>query len=338
MRYIIIGAGAIGGGIGGRLHESGQDVVLVARGRHLAALREGGLRFITPEGARTLAVPAVGGPEELELGPEDVLVLAVKAQHTAALLEAWSGRPVLGDDGTEGTAGELLPLLCAQNGVENERLALRWFRRVYGVGVWVPATHLEPGRVAVPGTPVSGFLHLGRYPAPTGDDGTARAISADLEKAHFRAPVHQDVMRWKYGKLVANLINAVDALADPDQDGTLVQELQRRAMAEGDAALTAAGIAYPSLAEQFEANSEEMRIAPLDGVELGGSSSRQSLTRGTGSIEADYLNGEIVLLARQHGVPAPVNEALQRLATAYAREGRPPGSLPAAELEALLAL
>ncbi|MFC1415732.1 ketopantoate reductase family protein [Streptacidiphilus cavernicola] len=338
MRYIIIGAGAIGGGIGGRLHESGQDVVLVARGPHLAALRTDGLRFSSPEGTRTLAVPAVGGPGELRLDRDDVLLLAVKAQHTAALLDDWSGRPVDGG----GTAGELLPLLCAQNGVENERLALRRFRRVYGVSVWMPATHLEPGRVAVPGAPLSGFLHLGRYPAPTGadpsgGDPTVRAISADLEKAHFRAPVHRDVMRWKYGKLIGNLGNAVDALADPAEQDTAA-ELYRRARAEGAAVLTAAGIPFASVDEQLAVRGDLMDPVPLDGAERGGSSSWQSLARGTGSIEADYLNGEIVLLARRHGVPAPVNEALQRLATAYARAGRAPGSLPTAELTALLAL
>ena len=332
MRYIIIGAGAIGGGIGGRLQESGQQVVLVARGPHLAALRDDGLRFSTPDGTSTLGVHAVGGPEELTLRQDDVLVLAVKAQHTAALLETWSGQPLDG-----GTAGELLPLLCAQNGVENERLALRWFRRVYGVSVWMPATHLRPGTVAVPGSPLSGFLHLGRVPGPTGDDPTAQAIAADLEKARFRAPVHQDVMRWKYGKLIGNLGNALDALADPAEQDTTA-ELYRRARAEGEAVLTAAGIPYASVAEQLEQRGDLMELVPLDGVELGGSSSRQSLARGAGSIEADYLNGEIVLLARRHGVPAPLNEALQRLATAYARAGRAPGSLPTAELEALLAL
>ncbi|GAB2698906.1 ketopantoate reductase family protein [Kitasatospora kifunensis] len=351
MRYIIIGAGAIGGSIGGRLHESGHDVVLVARGSHLAALREDGLRFSTPEGTRTLGVPVVGGPEELELGPEDALVVAVKAQHTVGVLEAWAGQPVSGQAATDqpmsgqpvtgqavsggGTAGELLPLVCAQNGVANERFALRWFRRVYGMSVWMPATHLEPGRVAVPGAPFSGILHLGRY--PSGSDRTARVIAADLEQSRFQAPVHDDVMWWKYGKLIGNLPNALDALAGPIEDGPAM-ELFHRVMAEGEAVLTAAGIKYPTVAEQLERRGDLMKTVPLEGVELGGSSSRQSLTRGTGSIEADYLNGEIVLLAREHGLPAPLNEALQRLVTRYAREGRAPGSLPAAELTALLAL
>jgi 2-dehydropantoate 2-reductase len=331
MRYIIIGAGAIGGGIGGRLHESGQDVVLVARGAHLAALRESGLRFSTPEGTRTLDVRAVGGPGELELEPRDVLVLAVKSQHSAGLLADWSGRPVAGG----GTAEQSLPLVCAQNGVNNERLALRWFRQVYGMCVWMPSTHLEPGRVAVPGTPVSGILHLGRY--PTGAGEVAEAVAADLERAGFWAPVAADVMRWKYGKLVGNLGNALDAVAERRDEG-LAGELLARVRAEGEKVLAAAGIDYATPAEQRERRAGRMTMAPLEGVTLGGSSSRQSLTRGAGSIEADYLNGEIVLLARQHGIPAPLNEALRALANTWAREGRAPGGLPEAELTALLAL
>ncbi|MGY4914778.1 ketopantoate reductase C-terminal domain-containing protein, partial [Streptomyces sp. 900116325] len=53
-------------------------------------------------------------------------------------------------------------------------------------------------------------------------------------------------------------------------------------------------------------------------------------------IEADYLNGEIVLLGREHGVPTPVNDVLQRTANAFARERREPGSMSVAELTALI--
>ncbi|MGH9275276.1 MAG: ketopantoate reductase C-terminal domain-containing protein, partial [Acidimicrobiales bacterium] len=62
----------------------------------------------------------------------------------------------------------------------------------------------------------------------------------------------------------------------------------------------------------------------------------QSLARGTGSIEADTLNGEIVLLGRLRGVPTPVNELLQRTAHELARVGAPPGSMTIDELEARL--
>ncbi|HEY2288497.1 MAG TPA: ketopantoate reductase C-terminal domain-containing protein, partial [Streptosporangiaceae bacterium] len=86
-----------------------------------------------------------------------------------------------------------------------------------------------------------------------------------------------------------------------------------------------------------ELRGDQVQIAPANGARRGGGSSWQSLTRGTGSIEADYLNGEIVLLGREHGVPTPVNELLQRLANQFARDRRAPGSITDGELAALTA-
>ena len=64
----------------------------------------------------------------------------------------------------------------------------------------------------------------------------------------------------------------------------------------------------------------------------GGGSSWQSLQRGTGTIETNYLNGEIVLLGRLHDVPTPVNALLQRVANDAARRKLPPGSMLASDL------
>jgi 2-dehydropantoate 2-reductase len=326
MRYIIIGAGAVGGAIGGRLAESGHDVVLVARGTQYEALRERGLRLVTPDGSRTHRLPTVDGPHTLgELRADDVLVLAVKTQDSQAALEAWGPVPVAGG----GTAAELLPLVCAQNGVESQRLALRRFRRVYGVCVWLPATFVEPGVVSAAGTPLTGILHLGRF--PHGTDDTARHIAADLSASRFEAPVVADVTRWQYAKLLGNLANSIEAVS-----GVLTSEegiaLYGRVRAEGEAVLAAAGIAYASDEEQKEARADKIRFEPFDGSERGAGSSWQSLNRGTGTIEADYLNGEIVLLGRLHGVPTPLNDLLQRLANDFARERRAAGSMPVAEL------
>jgi 2-dehydropantoate 2-reductase len=100
--------------------------------------------------------------------------------------------------------------------------------------------------------------------------------------------------------------------------------------------LDAAGIGYASQEESAELRGDRVRIQPINGSPRGGSSSWQSLTRGTGSIEADYLNGEIVLLGREHGVPAPVNEMLQRLANQAARDRTAPGSMTPSEVMALI--
>ncbi|MFD7233321.1 ketopantoate reductase family protein [Streptomyces sp. NPDC059881] len=320
MRYIIIGAGAIGGTIGARLADAGHEVVLVARGAHYAAVKADGLRFRAPDGERVHRLPVVEGPDALgALRTNDVLVLTVKTQDCEVALDTWGAAPVAGG----GTAAERLPVVCAQNGVESQRIALRRFRRVYGVCVWLPSVFVEPGVVSAPGAPLTGVLHLGRH--PHGVDDTVRRIAADLETACFEAPVVADVARWQYAKLLGNLANAINALSWPIA-GEEAGRLYERVRAEGESVLRAAGIPHASGQEQQAAHG---KVRWAGG---GGGSSWQSLTRGTGTIEADYLNGEIVLLGRLYGVPTPLNELLQRLATTYARERRPAGSLPEAEL------
>ncbi|WP_330261527.1 ketopantoate reductase family protein [Streptomyces sp. NBC_00539] len=325
MRYIIIGAGAIGATIGGRLAEASLDVVLVARGAHAQALAADGLRLTTAGGERVHRLPVVTGPAELgELRPDDVLLLTVKTQDAIAALDAWGDAEVAGG----GTAAQRLPVLCLQNGVESERLALRRFARVYGVCVWLPATFLEPGAVSALCAPLTGILHLGR--AAGGSDARARAIAADLEKAGFGAPVVEDVMRWKYAKLLGNLGNAIQATTGPEPDPAKAA-LLLRAIREGKAVFAAAGIGYASDAEQSAAR--DGKVEQPAGVR--GGSSWQSLARGTGSVEADYLNGEICLLGRLHGVATPVNETLRHAANIFAREGLPPGAMAALDLTAL---
>ncbi|GHB81350.1 2-dehydropantoate 2-reductase [Streptomyces cirratus] len=325
MRYIIIGAGAIGATIGGRLAEAGTDVVLVARGAHAQALAADGLRLTTAAGERVHRLPVVTGPAELgELRADDVLLLTVKTQDAIAALDAWGDAEVAGG----GTAAQRLPVLCLQNGVESERLALRRFTRVYGVCVWLPATFLEPGVVSALCAPLTGILHLGR--AAGGSDARARAIAADLEKAGFGAPVVEDVMRWKYAKLLGNLGNAIQATTGPEPDPAKAA-LLLRAIREAKAAFDAAGIGYASDAEQAAAR--DGKVEQPAGVR--GGSSWQSLARGTGSVEADYLNGEICLLGRLHGVPTPVNDTLRHAANIFAREGLPPGAMAVEDLTGL---
>jgi 2-dehydropantoate 2-reductase len=322
VRYLIIGAGAVGGTIGVRLSLAGHDVTLVARGAHLAALRERGLRLATPDGEYPARLPAVGDPAGLVLAPETVLLLTVKSQDTEAALRTWADVPVRGG----GTAAERLPLLTAQNGVANERAALRLFARVYPVCVWLPATHLQPGSVVASGHPYSGMLHLGGYPA--GSDETIHKVAADLAGSRFLAPVRDDVMRWKYGKLLRNLGNGPRALFGGGADPQLVRDLE----AEGEAVLAAAGIAYTSAAEDAAERGDQVQLRPVNGREWAGGSTWQSLARATGSAESDYLNGEIVLLGRLHGVPTPVNAAVQRAVRRAARERIPAGEFPADQL------
>jgi 2-dehydropantoate 2-reductase len=327
-RYIVIGAGAIGGVVGARLHQAGHRVVLVARGDHHAVLRERGLTVYGPAASDTVRIPVVAGPEEVELHEGDVLLLAVKTQDTAAALAAWADRPVA----QGGTAAARLPLVCLQNGVENERLALRSFRQVYGAMVVLPAAFLTPGEVRTWCGPQTGALVLGRYPG--GTDETVRGIADDLRASDFRVLVDADVMRWKYGKLVGNLANAVDALCGR-QPGAAAAELSALAKAEAAAVLERSGIRYAAAEELAELRRGSVEEPPA-AAGTGHGSTWQSLKRGGGSAEVDYLNGEIVLLGRTCGVPTPVNEAFQELVNRWARERREPGSLAPAELAELV--
>ncbi|QNK80579.1 ketopantoate reductase family protein [Nakamurella sp. PAMC28650] len=328
MRYIVIGAGAVGGSIGAALFAAGRDVVLVARGAHHDAIAAGGLTFRTPRGTEHLHIPVVAGPDELTLTPDDVLVLGVKVQDSIAALETWGPVPVNGG----GTADTDLPLFCAQNGVEGERIALRRFARVYGVTVMLPATYLAPGEIAAVGDPLIGVLTVGRY--PNGSDLLVDAVCADLEAAGIGGRPTEAVMRWKYTKLLANLGNAVEAITGPVESGAAT-DLVSRARAEGLAVLAAAGIDHAGPDEDAGARTR-LITREIPGQPRGGGSTWQSLTRGTGRVEADYLAGEVVLLGRLHAVPTPVNATLCRVADDFARRGVRPGSMTVPELLALI--
>ena len=320
MRFVIYGAGGVGGVVGGRLHQAGHDVVLIARGEHLAALRREGLRLRSPVGSVALTIPAVGSPGEAALRPGDVVVLAMKSHHTLDAVSALARAAPPG-----------VTVACAQNGVENERVALRSFADVYAVSVMLPATHLAPGVVEAWSTPVTGLLDVGRYPA--GVDETAEAIAGAFSSATFESVARPDIMRWKYRKLILNLGNAVEAVAGPSARATPLLE---RAVDEAERVLDAAGIDRASHDEEVARRGDRVRMRPIEGARRPGGSSWQSLHRGVGTIETDYLNGEIALLGRLHGVPAPVNELLQRLAGEAAAAGRPPGSWASDEVLAML--
>lgn len=334
-RYVIIGAGAIGGTVGGVLSRAGIPAVLVGRGRHAEVLASDGITLKTPDGTFRTAVTAAARPEDVELGECDVLVFATKTQQLDAALQEWVDRPVRGPTGVVGTAGEWLPAMTATNGVAAEDKALRYFRRVYGICVWLPAVHLEPGQVIVRSWPVVGQFHIARWPAAvrTPDDGELLAtLARTWSPAGVRVRTPDDVAPWKYNKLLSNLGNAVGALT-ADEAGHVVAALRR----EGEEVLRQAGIEFTSFEVSTAARTDGPTIRPVPGSDTGPSNSTwQSLSRQTGNIETDFLNGEIVRIAHRHGVPAPVNAALARAARATVRDGGGPGRYTAAELATLL--
>ena len=322
MRYIIYGAGGIGGGIGALLAQAGREAILIARGEHLTAMREQGLTVRRPEGATNVAVQTAAHPSEIDFGPDDAVLLTMKGQDTHAAL-----------DDLEAAAGHEVPVICTQNGVANERAAARRFERVYAMLVVMPATFLVPGEVALHGSPLAGLLDAGRF--PSGADEVIGEVCRDITAAGFSAKPDPQVMRLKYGKLLTNLRNALQALIGVREEagGPEMEAFARRLRGEAETCYAAAGIAYTPLRELNARRSEVFTAEQVEGVERGGGSTWQSFRRGVGQIETDYLNGEIVLLGLEHGVPTPANRALQLAAKRALREGQGTGETP---LEAIL--
>jgi 2-dehydropantoate 2-reductase len=320
VRFVVYGAGAIGGVVGGRLAQHGHDVTLIARGPHYEAIRDRGLTLESQEGRVTLDVPVVDDPAALKFSDDDVVLLAVKSQDTAQALRALAH-----------AASSDVAVVSMQNGVENERAILRRFDRAYGVCVMCPTAHLDPGVVQAFSSPTTGILDVGRVPDQM--DDLAGEIATAFRASTFASEARADISKWKYGKLLLNLTNAVDAVCGPEARSGPLSSLVRR---EGVAVLRAAGIEFASKEEDAARRGDLLQVGPVGDGARSGASSWQSLARGTGSIETDYLNGEIVMLGRIHGVPTPANALLQQVANRLAGEGAPPASVKADDLLAQL--
>jgi 2-dehydropantoate 2-reductase len=317
MRYVVYGAGAIGGSIGGALLSAGYDVVMIARGTHLDVMKSDGLIVRSPDGEVRHRVRAFADPLDAGIGADDVVFLSVKTQDSAGALA------MLRDASGVDTA-----VVCAQNGVENERLALRLFRNVYGMYVDLPAEHIEPGAVEMMFGVPHGAIDLGRY--PSGSDDRAAGIAADLQRAGFASRAVPEIMWWKYGKLVSGLGNAIKAVSG---QGERYDAIVAQAKQEAIACMAAAGLRY---ADDEEQGRRRQAVPGHVGPKGAPGSGWQSLARATGRIETDYLNGEIVLLGRLHGIPTPVNETIQGVACSMARRRERPGSFPLSQLDAAI--
>ena len=325
MRFIIYGAGAIGGTIGGHLFRTGHDVVLVGNGKHISEIREKGLRLLTPDETYILKIPACKGAEELvPFTDDDVVLLAAKSQHTILCL---------GQIKNAG-AGRSLPIFCAQNSIVNEPAATRVFDNVYGVMINLPGIFLNPGEVINPITGNAGFIEVGRYTCGS-DELTEKVVSA-LNVAGFACRVNEWVMRAKAAKSILNLGNSLEAITDGRGNGDVFIRAARR---EAEEVWSLAGIEW----EDFE--SYENRVKAIRGTnkmpkdwegQNKRSSTWQSLIKGTGNIEAEYLNGDIAKLGYSLGVKTPYNEILWKTAEEMAAKCEKPGRYSVEDLMTML--
>jgi 2-dehydropantoate 2-reductase len=316
VRVAVIGAGAIGAPIAAQLYEHGHRVVLVARGANFDVIANDGVSVATPDRTRRSKVDVVNGIAALTLERSDVVMLCVKSQDTAGVLEQLLR-----------IASKEMPVLCAQNGVANERLVSQHFTNTYGVCVMSPASYLEPGHVEVFSSPVIGVLDVGRW--PTGVDETADEVSKLLSDSGFASRVTEEIETLKWGKLLSNVLNALEVLCG---SSALGDDLADRVRREAAACLSAHGVDVARATLLADERSQLVHYHPIGSIRRVGNSSWQSVLRGTGNVETDYLNGEIVALGLRYGIATPVNELLQRRTNEMARLGRTPGTVPVVEL------
>ncbi len=317
MRFVIFGAGAIGGVVGARLHQSGHDVALIARGAHHDAIVADGLTLETPVGTTAHRIPVAQSPSALGIAADDIVLLAVKSQDTQGALEA-----------LRDAAPQPVPVVLLQNGVENERTALRILPDIYGSVVLIPAAHLEPGVVQAFTTGTTGKIDVGRF--PRGVDATVTAVTDALSASLFESLANPDIMSAKYAKLIDNLANAPQAICGVGAEG--LDDLIELVREEGRAVLDAAHINYlPANPENQPQRFLWQGIGEIPGRPPSGGSTWQSLTRGA-SLETDYLTGEIVFQARLNGSAAPLNELFLALINQTVREGLSPGWITPAEI------
>ncbi len=338
MRFIIYGAGAVGSLIGGRLAESGKDVLLVAKQPHVDAINRQGLRILDHEGEKIVGnMPAVAGHDQIVPRPDDIIFLTVKTAQTAGSVQALREK-----------YSEETPIFCFQNGVRNEELASRRFKHVYGAMAGLSVSFLAPGRIA---QTMSNRLGIGYY--PFGCDDLGQEVSDCLSNAGFTVTIHRSIMDVKWSKLLLNLNNATYAIIDSYlQLGLVTPAIARfkaEVLKEGLHVLETAGIDphdpespydLPSHIAELQSvteDSEKIHLAQQIPVELRTyPSTWMDLKQRRGETEASYFNGEIVLLGEKYHVPTPYNATLLNIVENMAAEGAEPGRYSIEELTELV--
>ena len=329
MKIAIVGAGAIGGYLGARLSAAGEDVTFIARNRNLQAIRTQGFRLILEDGS-TLHAPAARAVQDpAEAGPQDAVLLTVKAHQVQDLLP-----------GLRGLFGPDTAVVSMINGVPwwyFHRLAGPWEgRQLESVDPGgVIAAHIEPARVIGSVVyPAAELVEPGLVRVIEGNrftlgepDGSrserVERLSQALMKAGFKAPVSKDIRSEIWVKLWGNLsFNPISALTHATLEQICsfgpTRELAARMMREAQAVGEALGVEFKI--------SLDKRIAGAQAVGAHKTSMLQDVEAGR-ALELEALVGAVVELGRITGQPVPTVEAVLALArllgqTLQAQHGR----------------
>jgi len=319
MKIAIYGAGAIGGLLGFHLADAGAEVTLIARGPHLAAMRDRGLTLITKEGERTLPVQAVEDPAEA--GPQDYVLITLKATGVAAIAEPM--QPLLGEETCVVTAQNgipwwyfhALPGAYENKVVESVDPGGRLWRlippeRCLGCVVY-PAAEIES-----PGVVRHVYGNRFMLGEPDGSRSPrAQALSKALTQAGLKAPVRPKIRDDIWIKLWGNLsFNPISALTGATLEQIAGDPAVRAVVA---AMMTEAQKVGEALGVSFSVD-VDTRIGWAADVGAHKTSMLQDLERGR-PMEIDALVTAVAELGDLAGIDTPAIDAVLALVIQRAR-------------------
>jgi 2-dehydropantoate 2-reductase len=291
MRIAVIGTGGIGGPYGASLAKAGADVIFVARGAHLAAMRENGLRIEGDRG-ETHIRPAQVTDDIASIGTVDVILFCVKLWDVEPAAEQL--RAIIGPQ----TA--VIPL---QNGIDAAERLIRILGDVAVMGgmAFVTGTIVAPGVIRQTGSYQR--MTFGELDGQISERG--QRVRDLCEAAGFEAVLSPDIMVpvWEKFILLVPLsgLNALTRLPlgkwrrDPD-----LLALYEAALRETVAVGLAEGIRLPP--DSIDETLAMMRSMPAHHTTSMGN----DLLRGN-RLELPWFAGKVVELGRRHGIPTPVN-------------------------------
>lgn len=321
MKIAVVGAGAIGGYLGAKLAIAGEDVTFIARNKNLAAIRASGFKLVLEDGRSQHAPTAKAVQDMAEAGPQDAVLLTVKAHQVVDLLPGL--RALFGPETMVVTMINGVPwwyfhkLAGPYEGRQLESVdpggtiaAHIEPERVIGSVVYPAAELLEPGVVKV----IEGNRFTLGEP-----DGTRspriEALSQAMIRAGFKSPVSKDIRSEIWVKLWGNLsFNPISALTHATLEG-ICRDPQGRALAaqmmrEAQAVGEQLGVAFKVSLEQ--------RIAGAEAVGAHKTSMLQDVEHGR-ALELQALVGSVVELARITGTPTPTIDAIHAATSLLAR-------------------
>jgi len=318
-RIAVIGAGAVGSALGALLHRAGQNVVLIARPAHVAAIRQDGLRV---DGETGSFIAPVEASETLNFRPE-LALLTAKTQDVLAAVKA--NQTFLCD----------VPVVTFQNGVRSDELVASILPReqILSAVVLMHVTYLLPGKVTVV---YRGKLILGRPFGPR--DSKLEEVAHVINQA-VPTLVTDNIQGAHWLKLIVNLNNALPAITNFTLSqvyaNTSLRNLAVGLMREGLRVIDRANIRLESLPEVsvgltrlinwmpsgIAGRIAAAKVRRLSTVWPLWGSTLQSIQRGRPT-EIDYLNGEIMKLGKRYGEVTPLNTKMVELVHQVERTGK----------------